>query len=78
MLLLIFTKIYINYDIKRHSAIFCVTVLFGNAQIELSNGTVKTSSGRQWGVNATKATSPYYLPGMFENTEARTYWGSSN
>lgn len=49
---------------------------YTTAQMELSNGTVKTTSGRQWGDNATKATSPYYLPGLFENTEARTYWGS--
>lgn len=49
---------------------------YTTAQMELSNGTVKTTSGRQWGENATKATSPYYLPDAFENTEARTYWGS--
>ena len=49
---------------------------YTTAQMELSNGTVKTTSGRQWGDNATKATSPYYLPGLFENIEARTYWGS--
>lgn len=49
---------------------------YTTARMELSNGTVKTTSGRQWGENATKATSPYYLPGLFDNTEARTYWGS--
>lgn len=49
---------------------------YTTARMELSNGTVKTTSGRQWDDNATKATSPYYLPGLFENTEARTYWGS--
>ena len=49
---------------------------YTNARMELSNGTVKKESGRQWGQNATKATSPYYMPGLFENTEARTYWGS--
>lgn len=49
---------------------------YTTARMELRNGTVKTTSGRQWDVNATKATSPYYLPGLFENTEARTYWGS--
>lgn len=49
---------------------------YTNAQMELKDGTVKTTSGRQWDWNATKATSPYYTPGLFENTEARTYWGS--
>ena len=49
---------------------------YTTARMELSNGTVKTTSGRQWGENATKATSPYYFPNLFENTEARTYWGS--
>lgn len=48
---------------------------YTTAQMELSNGTVKTTSGRQWDDNATKATSPWYRPGLFENTEARTYWG---
>lgn len=49
---------------------------YTNARMELSDGTVKTTSGRQWGTGATEATSPYYCPGVFENTEARTYWGS--
>lgn len=49
---------------------------YTTARMELSNGTVKTTSGRQWGMNATKATSPYYFPDVFDNTEARTYWGS--
>ena len=49
---------------------------YTTAQMELGNGTVKTTSGRQWGMNATKATSPYYRPNLFENTEARTYWGN--
>lgn len=48
---------------------------YTTARMELSNGTVKTTSGRVWGMDETKATSPYYLPGLFENTEARTYWG---
>lgn len=51
---------------------------YTTARMELSNGTVKTTSGRQWGENATKATSPYYVPRLFENIEARTYWGSSS
>lgn len=49
---------------------------YTTARMELSNGTVKTTSGRQWGNNATQATSPYYTKKLFENTEARTYWGS--
>lgn len=49
---------------------------YTTARMELSNGTVKTTSGRQWGDNATEATSPYYVRGILENTEARTYWGS--
>lgn len=49
---------------------------YTTAQMELIDGTVKTTSGRQWDDNATHATSPYYLPKLFENTEARTYWGS--
>ena len=49
---------------------------YTTAQMELTDGTVKTTSGRQWDVNATKAESPYYLPAWYENTEARTYWGS--
>ncbi len=49
---------------------------YTTAQMELIDGTVKTTSGRKWGDNATEATSPYYLPKAFENTEARTYWGS--
>lgn len=49
---------------------------YTTAQMELSDGTVKTTSGRQWGNNATQATSPYYNPKWYENTEARTYWGS--
>lgn len=49
---------------------------YTTARMELKNGTVKETSGRVWGDNATEATSPYYLPGLFENTEARTYWGS--
>lgn len=49
---------------------------YTTARVELSNGTVKTTSGRRWGQNATIATSPWYLPNLFENIEARTYWGS--
>lgn len=49
---------------------------YTTARMELSNGTVKTTSGRVWDDNATKATSPYYLPKLFDNIEARTYWGS--
>lgn len=48
---------------------------YTTARMELSNGTVKTTSGRVWDYNATVAESPYYMPGIFENTEARTYWG---
>lgn len=48
---------------------------YTTARMELSNGTVKTTSGRVWGTSGTTATSPWYLPGMFENPEARTYWG---
>lgn len=71
----------INSGGDTESAAFGETVWYykyhyTTARMELSNGTVKTTSGRQWGENATKATSPYYLPGLFENTEARTYWGS--
>lgn len=49
---------------------------YTTARMESRDGTVKTTSYRQWGDNATKATSPYYVPKLFENTEARTYWGS--
>lgn len=50
---------------------------YTTAQMELSNGTVKTTSGRQYGYNQTSAQSPWYLPkSLFENTEARTYWGT--
>lgn len=49
---------------------------YTTARMELSDGTVKTTSDRQWGENATQATSPYYTPKWNENTEARTYWGS--
>lgn len=49
---------------------------YTTARMELTNGTVKTTSGRVWDYNATVATSPYYLADLFENTEARTYWGS--
>ncbi|NQX62200.1 hypothetical protein [Paenibacillus qinlingensis] len=49
---------------------------YTTAQIEKTNGTVKTTSGRQWGTGGTTALSPYYLPGIFENIEARTYWGN--
>lgn len=53
------------------------TYHYTTAQMELSNGTVKTTSGRQWGLDQTSAQSPWYIPvGAFENTEARTYWGS--
>ncbi|MGC6585008.1 hypothetical protein ACPV3A_08560 [Paenibacillus sp. Dod16] len=52
------------------------TYHYTTAQMELSNGTVKTTSGRQWGLHQTSAQSPWYLPSGFENTEARTYWGS--
>lgn len=51
------------------------TYHYTTARMELSNGTVKTTSGRQWGTGYIEATSPYYLPKFFENTEARTYWG---
>lgn len=49
---------------------------YTTARMELSNGTVKTTSGRVWDYNATVAESPYYTPWIFDNTEARTYWGS--
>lgn len=49
---------------------------YTTARMELIDGTVKTTSGRRWNVNATRAESPYYLPAWYENTEARTYWGS--
>ena len=48
---------------------------FPTSKREFSNRTVKTSSGRKWGTGYTEATSPYYVPGTFENIEARTYWG---
>ncbi len=51
---------------------------YTTARMELSDGTVKTTSGRQYnpkGSWSSSATSPYYLPKLFENTEARTYWG---
>lgn len=48
---------------------------YTTARMELSNGTVKTTSGRQYDYDDTYATSPWYGPGLFENTEARTYWG---
>ncbi|MBD7971359.1 hypothetical protein [Paenibacillus gallinarum] len=47
---------------------------YTTAQMETPNGTVKTTSGRQWGENGTTATSPWYTP-FGENPEARTYWG---
>ena len=49
---------------------------YTNAQMESTSGEVLTTSGRQWDWNATQATSPYYRKGLFENTEAKTYWGS--
>lgn len=49
---------------------------YTTARMELSNGEVKTSSGRKWGYDETEATSPYYYAALFENTEARSYWGS--
>ena len=51
---------------------------YTTARMELSDGTVKTTSGRQWGWNETEATSPYYYRALFENTEARSYWGSQS
>ncbi|MFD3260264.1 hypothetical protein ACE3MQ_16880 [Paenibacillus lentus] len=51
---------------------------YTTARMELSNGTVKTTSGRQWDWNGTTATSPWYTPGIFDNTEARTYWGTED
>lgn len=35
---------------------------YTTARMELSNGTVKTTSGRQWGQNATEATSLIIVP----------------
>ncbi|RDU21841.1 hypothetical protein [Anaerosacchariphilus polymeriproducens] len=51
------------------------TIHYTNARIENISGKVRTSSGRQWAINCTKAESPYYRPRLFENIEARTYWG---
>lgn len=48
---------------------------YTTARMELTNGTVKTTSGRRIMENASHAQSPYYTPKTFENTEARTYWG---
>lgn len=51
---------------------------YTTAQMELSNGTVKTTSGRQFNPDGkwdSSATSPYYLHKLTENTEVRTYWG---
>lgn len=48
---------------------------YTTARMELTNGTVKTTSGRRIMENASHAESPYYTPKTFENTEARTYWG---
>lgn len=51
------------------------TYHYTHARIENISGKVRTSSGRQWGQNCTKAVSPLYKPKLFENIEARTYWG---
>ncbi|OMD37994.1 hypothetical protein [Paenibacillus odorifer] len=48
---------------------------YTTAQMEDNKGTVRTTSGRQWGTGGTTAQSPWYRPGIFENSEARTYWG---
>lgn len=48
---------------------------YTTAQMENSKGTVRTTSGRKWDYDYTLAISPYYAPGAFENSEARTYWG---
>lgn len=51
------------------------TLHYTTAQIQNSGGTVRTNSGRVWRKDYTVATSPYYTPRLFENIEARTYWG---
>lgn len=51
------------------------TYHYTTARMENTKGDVRTTSGRQWGTGYTEATSPYYTPKIFENTEARTYWG---
>lgn len=48
---------------------------YTTARMEDNKGNVRTTSGRQWGTGGTTAQSPWYAPGIFENTEARTYWG---
>lgn len=48
---------------------------YTTARMENSKGTVLTTSLREWGFDYTIATSPYYAPQLYENTEARTYWG---
>ncbi|WP_156130547.1 hypothetical protein [Paenibacillus durus] len=54
---------------------------YTTARMELSDGTVKTTSGRVYNNSSwvSEATSPYYRidEWSFENTEARTYWGQS-
>ncbi|WP_167669317.1 hypothetical protein [Paenibacillus barengoltzii] len=51
------------------------TYHYTTARMEDNKGNVRTTSGRQWGTGYTEAQSPWYAPGIFENTEARTYWG---
>lgn len=51
------------------------TYHYTRARMEKTNGTVKSDSGRQYGTGGTTATSPWAYPGIFENLEARTYWG---
>ncbi|MFD1988882.1 hypothetical protein ACFSGI_02695 [Paenibacillus nicotianae] len=50
---------------------------YTTAQIENSNNVVRTTSGRKYNNSnwISEATSPYYIPGLVENIEARTYWG---
>ena len=48
---------------------------YTTARTEDRKGNVNTTSGRQYGIGYTNATSPYYRPGAWENVECRTYWG---
>ncbi|WP_144415256.1 hypothetical protein [Paenibacillus durus] len=52
---------------------------YTTARMELSNGTVKTTSGRVYNNSnwISEATSPWFQPDIFDNPEARTYWGQS-
>ncbi|GAC41195.1 hypothetical protein [Paenibacillus popilliae] len=52
------------------------TCHYTTARMEDTEGHMLTTSGRKWGIGFTTAQSPWYTPKLFENTEARTYWGN--